>query len=162
MVDTKDLHKQLFALLKGGQAHAGFDDVIKDFPAEKRGVKPAGLPYSGWQLLEHLRIAQHDILHYSKNVHGKYHSPKWPEGYWPKSPEPPSEKAWSDSIHHIKADAKEFEELIKDPKSNLSEPFPWADEGQNLLREALLIADHNAYHLGEIVALRRILGIWNS
>lgn len=155
-----ELHKQLLALLKGGQAHAGFDEVIKDFPVEKRGVKPAGLPYSAWQLLEHLRIAQHDILRFSKNHDGKYESPKWPEGYWPQSPEPPSEKAWDSSIQRIKADQKEFEELLVDPASSLELPFPWGD-GQNLLREALLIADHNAYHLGEIVAVRRILGIWN-
>jgi hypothetical protein len=162
MVDMKDIHKQLLALLKGGQAHAGLDDVLKNFPADKRGVKPAGLPYSGWQLLEHMRITQHDILRYCKNFDGKYHSPKWPEGYWPRSAEPPDEKSWSHAIQQIKADEKEFVELLKDPKSNLSAPFPWADEGQNLLREALLIADHNAYHLGEIVALRRVLGIWHA
>lgn len=155
-----ELHNQLLALLKGGQAHASFDEVIKNFPADKRGVKPAGLPYSAWQLLEHIRIAQHDILHFSKNHDGKYQSPKWPEGYWPKSPEPPNEKAWDEAIRQIQADQKEFEGLIADPKNSLEQPFPWG-EGQNLLREALLIADHNAYHLGEIVAVRRILGIWN-
>ena len=153
------IHKELLALMKGGNAHAGMDEVLKDFPAEKRGVTPAGLPYCGWQLLEHIRMAQHDILHFSKNHDGKYHSPKWPEGYWPKSPEPPNEKAWDEAIHHIHADLKEFEELLKDPKNDLVAPFPWGD-GQNLLRQALLIADHAAYHLGEIVALRRILGIW--
>jgi hypothetical protein len=154
-----EVHKQLLAFLKGGNAHAGFDEVIKDFPAEKRGVKPTGLPYSAWQLLEHIRIAQHDILRFSKNYDGKYESPKWPDGYWPKSPEPPNEKAWDDSVRRFKADQKEFEELLVDPKSNLELSFPWG-EGQNLLREAMLIADHNAYHLGEIVAVRRILGIW--
>lgn len=161
MAESKELTKQLIALLKGGNAHAGLDEVVKDFPAAKRGVKPEGLPYSGWQLLEHIRIAQHDILHFSTNHDGKYQSPKWPESYWPKSAEPPSEKAWNDSVHQIKADAKTFEDLIKDPKNDLFKPFPWG-EGQNLLREALLVADHNAYHLGEIVALRRILGIWQK
>ncbi len=161
MAKRDEIEKQLLALLKDGQAHASFDDVVKDFPADRRGVKPAGLPYSGWQLLEHIRITQHDILRFSKNHDGKYHSPKWPEGYWPKSPEPPNEKAWNDSIHQWKADLKEFEELLKDPKTDLAEPFPWG-EGQNLLREALLIADHTAYHLGEIVALRRNLGIWHK
>jgi len=154
-----ELHKQLLALLKGGNAHASFDEAIKDFPAEKRGVKPAGLPYSAWQLLEHIRIAQHDIVRFSKNTDGRYHSPKWPEGYWPKDPDPPGPRAWDESIQHIKADQKEFEDLLKD--GDLKKPFPWGD-GQNLLREALLIADHNAYHVGEIVALRRILGIWRS
>lgn len=161
MAGRNELEKQLVDLLKGGNAHANFDDVVKDFPADRRGVKPAGMPYSGWQLLEHIRIAQHDILRFSKNHDGKYHSPKWPESYWPESPEPPNEKAWSESIRHIKADLKEFEELLKDHKNDLAAPFPWGD-GQNLLRQALLIADHNAYHLGEIVALRRVLGIWHS
>jgi hypothetical protein len=154
-----ELQKQLLALLKGGNAHAGFDEVVKDFPAEKRGVKPAGLPYSAWQLLEHIRIAQHDIVRFSKNHDGNYESPKWPDGYWPKSPDPPNDHAWNESIRQIKADEKEFAELLADPNSDLEQPFPWG-EGQNLLREALLIADHNAYHLGEIVAVRRILGIW--
>jgi hypothetical protein len=161
MAENKEVQKQLLAFLKGGNAHAGLDEVVKGFPAERRGVKPAGLPYSGWQLLEHIRITQHDILHFSKNYDGKYHSPKWPDGYWPKSPEPPNEKAWDLAIEHIEADRKDFEELLKDPKSDLAKPFPWG-EGQNLLREALLIADHTAYHLGEIVALRRILGIWHK
>lgn len=159
MADNKELQKQLLALLKGGNAHAGLDEVVQGFPADKRGVKPAGLPYSGWQLLEHIRLAQHDILHFSKNYDGKYRSPKWPDGYWPKPAEPPNEKAWDRTIEQIEADRKEFEELLNDPKNDLAKPFPWGD-GQNLLREALLIADHNAYHLGEIVALRRILGIW--
>lgn len=157
----EEVHKQLLALLKGGNAHATFDEAIKDFPAEKRGVKPAGLPYSAWQLLEHIRIAQHDIVRFSKNADGSYHSPKWPDGYWPKDPDPPNAKAWEESIHQIKADQKEFEALLKDADSDLEKPFAWGD-GQNLLREALLIADHNAYHVGEMVALRRILGIWHS
>ena len=159
MAETDELRKQLLALLKGENAHASFDEVIKDFPAEKRGVKPAGLPYSAWQLLEHIRIAQHDILRFCKNYDGNYHSPKWPEGYWPKSPDPPSEKAWDNSISQINADRKEFEELINDSKNDLDKAFAWGD-GQNLLREALLIADHMAYHLGEIVTVRRILGVW--
>jgi hypothetical protein len=161
MSGTNEIQKQILAFLKGGNAHATLDEAVKDFPVDKRGKKPNGLPYSAWQLLEHIRIAQHDILRFSKNYDGKYQSPKWPEGYWPKSPEPPSEKAWTDSIHQIKADLKEFEDLLKDPKSNLTETFPWGD-GQNLLREALLIADHSAYHLGEIVAVRRMLSAWKD
>ena len=157
----QELHKQLLALLKGGNAHVDFDNAVKDFPAEKRGVKPAGLPYSAWQLLEHIRIAQEDILHFSKNHDGKYKSPNWPDDYWPKSPDPPNAKAWDESIRQVKHDLKEFEKLVQDPKADLTTPFPWGD-GQNLLRQALLIADHNAYHLGELVAVRRILGIWHS
>ncbi len=161
MALNDELHKQLLALLKGGNAHAGLDEVVKDFPADKRGVKPHGMPYSAWQLLEHLRIAQHDILRFSKNHDGQYRSPKWPDDYWPESAEPPDHHAWERTIKQIKADQKEFEELLADPKVKLDEPFAWGD-GQNLLREALLIADHNAYHLGEIVALRRALGAWRG
>lgn len=161
MAKQDELRNQLLSFLKGGNAHAGFDEVLKGFPADKREIKPAGLPYSAWQLLEHIRIAQHDIVRYSKNYDGKYQSPKWPEGYWPKSAEPPNEKAWEESIRHINSDRKEFEELLRDPSGDLEKPFPWGD-GQNLLREAILIGDHAAYHLGEIVAVRRILGIWHS
>lgn len=161
MSGTNEIQKQVIAFLKGGNAHATLDEAVKDFPVDQRGKKPNALPYSAWQLLEHMRIAQHDILRFSKNYDRKYQSPKWPEDYWPKSPEPPSEKAWNDSIQQIKADLKEFEELLKDPNSDLTEAFPWGD-GQNLLREALLIADHSAYHLGEIVALRRMLGAWKD
>ena len=161
MPGRNELEKQLLAFLKGGNAHVTFDDAVRDFPADRHGVKPAGLPYSGWQLLEHIRITQHDILRFSKNHDGKYQSPEWPEGYWPQSPEPPNEKAWSHSIHQYKADLKEFEGLLQDSKNDFEKPFPWGD-GQNLLREALLIADHTSYHLGEIVALRRVLGIWHK
>ena len=98
---NEELHKQLLALLKGGNAHAGLDEVVKDFPAEKRGVKPEGLPYSAWQLLEHIRIAQHDIVRFSKNHGGQYRSPKWPEAYWPESPEPPNAHAWEKTIKQI-------------------------------------------------------------
>ena len=127
MAGRNELEKELVDLLKGGNAHANFDDVVKDFPADRRGVKPTGMPYSGWQLLEHIRIAQHDILRFSTNHDGKYHSPKWPEGYWPESPEPPSEKAWSESIRHINADLKEFEGLLTDHKNDLAKPFPWGE-----------------------------------
>ncbi|ABF41355.1 conserved hypothetical protein [Candidatus Koribacter versatilis Ellin345] len=161
MTLNQELHKQLLALLKGGNAHATLDEAVKDFPADKHGVKPQGVPYSAWQLLEHIRIAQHDILRFSKNHDGSYKSPKWPEGYWPESPEPPNAGAWEKTIKQIKADQKEFEELLGDTKTKLDEPFPWGD-GQNLLRQALLIADHNAYHLGEIVAVRRMLGAWHG
>ena len=154
-----ELRKQLIALLQGGNAHATLDEVVANFPADQRGVTPEGLPYSAWQLLEHIRIAQHDILHFSTNHDGKYQSPKWPEAYWPTSPEPPDAKAWDHSISQIKADLKAFEALLQNEKNDLEAPFAWGD-GQNLLREALLIADHNAYHLGEIVALRRVLGVW--
>lgn len=156
-----ELRKQLLALLRGGQAHATFDDAIEDFPADLRGVVPENLPYSAWQLLEHLRITQRDILNFSAPPTGGYHAIKWPDDYWPKSVEPPTQHAWDQSIAAIRTDLKHFEDLIRKPDSDLFKPFRWGD-GQNLLREALLIADHTAYHLGELVVLRRILGVWHK
>jgi hypothetical protein len=156
-----ELRKQLVALLEGGQAHLTFDDAIKDFPAELRGTVPQNLPYSAWQLLEHLRITQRDILNFSAPPTGGYHAIEWPDDYWPRSVEPPTQKAWDQSIAAIRTDLKHFEDLIKKPESDLFKPFRWGD-GQNLLREALLIADHTAYHLGELIVLRRLLGAWHK
>jgi hypothetical protein len=159
--EQTELRKQILELLRGGQAHATFDEAIKDFPAKHRGTVPPNLPYSAWQLLEHLRIAQRDILQFSAPPTGGYHPLQWPAEYWPKSPEPPSAHAWDASIAAIRKDLELFEALITKPDSDLFKPFRWGD-GQNLLREALLMADHTAYHLGELVVLRRILGIWHK
>ena len=159
--EQAELRKQILDLLHGGQAHVTFDDAIKAFPAEHRATVPPNLPYSAWQLLEHLRIAQRDILNFSAPPTGGYHPLQWPEEYWPKSPEPPSAHAWDASIAAIRKDLEHFEALITKPDSDLFKPFRWGD-GQNLLREALLIADHTAYHLGELVVLRRVLGIWHK
>jgi hypothetical protein len=159
--ESIEIRKQLVAMLQGGQAHATFDDAVKNFPAEMRGKVVEGLPYSAWQLLEHLRITQRDILNFSAPPTGGYHPIKWPDDYWPKSPEPPSASAWESSIATILEDREHFEALITRPDADLAKPFRWGD-GQNLLREALLIADHTAYHLGELVVLRRLLGIWHS
>ncbi len=156
-----ELRKQLLALLDGGQAHITFDDAVKDFPAELRGTVPPNLPYSAWQLLEHLRITQRDILNFSAPPTGGYHAIEWPDDYWPKSVEPPTQQAWDQSIAAIRTDLKNFEDLIKKTESDLFKPFRWGD-GQNLLREALLIADHTAYHLGELIVLRRLLGAWHK
>lgn len=153
--------KQLKALLEGGQAHAGFDKAVADFPVDARGVVPAGLPYSAWQLLDHLRIAQRDILNFSAPPTGGYHGLKWPEDYWPKSPMPPSPGAWDAAIETIHEDRAKFEALLERPGVDLHRPFLWGD-GQTLFREALLIADHNAYHVGEMVMLRRLLGVWDT
>jgi hypothetical protein len=158
---SAELRKQLVDLLRGGQAHATFDEVIKDFPVEHRGTVPANLPYSAWQLLEHLRIAQRDILNFSAPPTGGYHPLKWPDAYWPESPEPPSAHAWDATIGAIRKDLEHFEALISKPEADLFKPFRWGD-GQNLLREALLVADHAAYHLGELVVLRRLLGAWHK
>lgn len=156
------LQKELRALLDGGQAHATFDDAVSTFPESLRGVVPAGLPYSAWQILEHLRIAQRDILDFSSNSDGSYKSLRWPEDYWPAHPEPPTVEAWEQSIAQVRGDRKAFEKLLDSTDDAvLVEAFPWGD-GQSLLREALLIADHAAYHIGEMIVLRRLLGAWKK
>jgi len=159
---SKALRKQLQALLDGGQAHATFDEAVKDFPARLRGVVPEGLPYSAWQILEHLRIVQRDILDFSRNTDGSYKERKWPQDYWPKSAEPDDEGAWERSIGQIRADRDAFEKLLKaSDDTALVTPFAWG-AGQSLLREALLIADHDSYHIGELVVVRRLVGAWKK
>ena len=153
------IRKQLVELLRGGQAHATFEDVVKNFPPKLRGVVPAGLPYSAWQVLEHIRIAQDDILRFSMNHDGSYRSPKWPEGYWPKSPAPPEAKSWERSVQQVQDDCDQMIRLVSDPANDLLTAFPWG-EGQNLLRESLLVADHTSHHLGELIVIRRLLGAW--
>jgi hypothetical protein len=154
------LRTEIQKLLDGGQAHATFDDAVKDLPVDLRGVVPGHLPYSAWQLVEHMRIAQRDILDFSSATDGSYKPLEWPESYWPKSPEPPDPQAWDNAVRHIRADRKEFEKLLKAADdAELVAPFSWG-EGQTLLREAFLIADHNAYHTGELILLRRLLGSW--
>jgi hypothetical protein len=155
------LRKQLLTLLQGGEAHTTFEDAVKDFPANLRGAVPPNLPYSAWQLLEHMRIAQRDILNFSAPPTGGYHPLKWPDAYWPESPEPLSVQAWDHSVAAIRKDREHFEALIQKPEADLFKPFRWGN-GQNLLREALLIADHNAYHIGELVLLRRLLDVWHK
>jgi DinB superfamily len=155
------VRKELIALLQGGQAHLTFDEAVKNFPAELRAAVPPQLPYSAWQILEHIRIAQRDILHFSAPPTGGYHPIKWPDDYWPKSPEPPSPHAWDQSIAAVHTDLKHFIGLIENPSADLYKPFRWGD-GQNLLREALLLADHNSHHLGELIILRRLLGAWHK
>jgi DinB superfamily len=161
MAESAEVVKELLALLEGKQAHAGFEKAVKDFPAELRGVVPEKLPYSAWQLIEHLRITQRDILEFSAPPTGGYQHKEWPKAYWPESAGPPYPGAWDETLAAIRADQKAFEALLQKPGVDLYKPFRWGD-GQNLLREAMLIADHNAYHLGELVVLRRLLGIWNS
>ncbi len=166
MADAKtlgtELRRELIALLDGGQAHATFEDAVKDLPAKLRGIVPEGLPYSGWQIVEHLRIAQRDILEFSDNADGSYKPMKWPDAYWPKSAEPPDAEAWEKSLGAIRADRKAFDKLVHAADdAELVKAFEWGD-GQTLLREALLIADHNAYHTGELIVVRRLLGAWKK
>jgi hypothetical protein len=150
------LRQHLIELLKGGSAHARFEEAIAGIPAKLRGQKPAGLPHSPWMLLEHLRIAQSDILQFSCNR--KHKSPEWPRGYWPRS-EAPQIAAWNTSVTKFRQELKTMQSLVADPKIDLFARIPWGD-GQTILREALLLADHNAYHVAQLVDVRRVLGIW--
>jgi hypothetical protein len=152
-----ELRKHLLDVLDGGHAHASFDNVIADFPAKLRGEVPKGLPHSGWMLLEHMRLAQWDILDFSRNP--KYKSMKWPQDYWPKTPAPPDAAAWEKSVKSFRDDLDAMKKLVNDPKTDLFAKIPWG-EGQTTLREALLVADHNSHHLGQLIDVRRLLGIW--
>jgi len=151
------LRQHFVYLLKGGGAHVHFEDAIAGFPKSKRGVFAKGLPHTGWQLLEHTRIAQWDILEFSRDA--KHVSPDFPGGYWPKTPLPPNDAAWEKSWKSFQNDLNAMIALVKNPNTNLYAKIPHGS-GQTVLREALLLADHNAYHLGQIVDLRRALGAW--
>ncbi|MCG8511436.1 MAG: DinB family protein [Rhodospirillales bacterium] len=154
---NSDLRDHILWLLRGGHAHIGFDDAIADLPVELRGQTPPGLPHSPWRLVEHIRIAQWDILEFSRRA--DHVSPDFPEGYWPQGDAPSDADAWDASVTAFQQDAEQMQALIADPQNDLLAPFPWGS-GQTLLREALLIADHNAYHIGQLVAVRRALGVW--
>jgi hypothetical protein len=151
------LREHVVALLKGGGAHVHFMDAIDGFPEAKRGTYVEGLPHTGWQLLEHARIAQWDIVEFSRDP--KHVSPGFPEGYWPKTPGPADEAGWNKCVEAFRRDLQEMIKLVKNPKSDLFAKISHG-EGQTLLRQALLLADHNAYHLGQLVDLRRALGAW--
>jgi hypothetical protein len=153
----QSLRQELLDLLGGGKAHAKFEDVIKGLPPKLRGVKPAKLPHSPWMLLEHLRLGQWDILEFSRDA--KHVSPAWPAGYWPKTEAPPNAAAWNKSMRQFRRDLKAMQELVANPKTDLFARIPWGD-GQTILREALLVADHNAYHIAQLVDVRRMLGAW--
>ena len=160
MKNDKALREQLIDLLAGGSAHAKFDDVVKELPLKLRGTRPASFPHSPWMLLEHLRLAQWDILEFSRN--SKYVSPEWPVGYWPKTEAPPNSAAWNRAIEEFRRDLKAMQDMVATPKTDLFALIRWGDDGQTILREALLLADHNAYHLGQFVDLRRLLGAWKG
>jgi hypothetical protein len=149
------LQQHLVNLLSMEGAHVSFDEAIKNFPKDIRGRKPSGAPHTPWQLLEHLRIAQSDILEFSRDA--KHKSPKWPEGYWPKSEAPPNDGAWDKSVAAFRQDLEAMKKLVfHATDEQLYAPIPHGD-GQTLLREALLVADHNAYHLGQLVYARKTL-----
>ena len=159
MIRDRALRDHLLFLLRGGGAHVDCESFIADFPIDLINRKTDGVPYTPWQVLEHMRIAQWDILEFSRDP--KHISPKWPEGYWPKSAKPPSDAAWKKSIASIQRDILAMQKLVEDPKTDLFAKIPHGN-GQNILREALLIADHNAYHIGQMLLLRRLIGAWKE
>ena len=155
----KALRDHVQYLLRGGGAHLSFEEAVAHLPPAARGARAEGIPYTPWQILEHLRIAQWDILEFSRNP--AHVSPDFPEGYWPDSEAPPSEKAWDTSVASFRSDLKAMQDLVADPATDLFAPIPHG-KGQTILREALLVADHNAYHLGQLVVIRRALGAWHD
>ena len=156
-MNDQKLREHLIELLQGGHAHLTSRAAIADMPVEKQGPKPPGLPHTPWRLLEHMRIAQWDILRFSIDPH--HVSPEFPAGYWPEGDAPPDATAWDRSVEAFRADLKAMMDLVSDPKTDLFAPIPHG-QGQTILREALLVADHNAYHLGQLVTVRRLLGAW--
>jgi uncharacterized damage-inducible protein DinB len=146
----------LAKLLAWEEAHAGFDAAISDIPEDVRGTRVSGL-HSLWELLEHLRITQHDILDFSRNA--GYEEKRWPQDYWPATPAPPSASAWNESVAQFKRDREAFQELALDPAVDLTAKIPHGD-GQTCMRELALAADHAAYHVGQLVLVRQLLGIW--
>jgi hypothetical protein len=156
-VNDAGLRKHLIELLRSRGAHADFDEAIDGLPEGLRGARVKDVPFTAWRLVEHLRLAQWDILEFSRNA--KHKSPQWPEGYWPEADAPPNAGAWDASVAAFRRDLGEMEKLVKDPSNNLFTPIPHG-QGQTLLREALLVADHNSYHVGQLILLRRLLGAW--
>ena len=148
------MRNHLVAMLEGGHSHDPFEKALSDWKPELRGVRPAGGNHSPWELLEHMRIAQWDILEFSRSA--RHVSPKWPDGYWPETVEPPSEDAWDESIEWYAGDRQLMIDLILDPKVDLHARIPHGD-GQTVLREAVTLATHNSYHIGQLMTLKRIL-----
>ena len=159
MPPYQSLREHVLYLLRGGGAHLSFDAAVADLPAALRGVRPSGLPHTPWRLVEHMRLCQRDILEFSTNP--DYREPAWPDDYWPPGDGPPDPAAWDGSIDHFRRDLAAMADLVADPATDLLAPIAWGD-GQTILREALLVADHNAYHLGQLVTVRRLLGAWRD
>jgi hypothetical protein len=152
--ENATLREQLVAAMRGDQSHLEFTAAVEDFPVDLAGARPPGVAHTAWQLLEHMRIAQHDILEFSRNPHHK--SPQFPEGYWPPTEAPPDGIAWQGSVATFRKEAKEMEDLILDANHDLYLPIDGGN-GQNLLREAFVLASHNSYHLGQLEFLKKML-----
>ena len=157
MNQNDSLRQQLIKLLDWQDAHVNFDAAVEGIPPALQGVRPEGLPYSPWELLEHMRLTQSDILNFCRNP--DYKAPKWPAEYWPKTTSPPTPNDWQESITAFRADRQSLQSLIADPALDLYAEIPHG-EGQMYLREVLLVADHSAYHVGELIAVRRLHGLW--
>ncbi len=158
-MEEKVLREQLVALLRGGEAHIKADGALAGVSPQFRNVRPAAEAHSVWEELEHLRIAQEDILRYT--IDASWKSPKWPEGYWPANPQTVTDEMWKASVDGFLADLEEMIKVVQEPKLDLTSKIPHGD-GQTYLREILLVADHNAYHLGQIVQARKLLGDWHG
>lgn len=158
-MSDQSLREHLVYLLEGGGAHLHFQQAVADLPAELRGAKVDGVPHTPWRLLEHMRICQWDILEFSRNP--QHVSPDFPEGYWPENDAPADAESWDRSVRAFQDDLRAMIGLVVNPSTDLYAPIPHGD-GQTILREALLVADHNAYHLGQLVVLRRCLGAWED
>lgn len=155
MTNDKALRDHLLKYIDWDNAHLKFDDAVKDFPPALRGQRPPGSPHSAWELLEHLRIAQWDILEFTRDPN--HVSPKFPDGYWPAGEAPPNDTAWDESVAAYRKDLRALAELTADESVDLYALIPHGD-GRTVLRQILLTADHNAYHLGQLVLVKRILG----
>ncbi len=149
--------EQLLALLRGGNAHMSFDEAVANFPLERINERPPNVPYTPWHILEHLRRTQRDILDFVRDPN--YREQTWPDDYWPAPEQQADQSDWAATIDAFRADLKAVQALVSDPASDLSAPVPYG-QGQTLLREILLVADHNAYHIGEFAVLRQVLGTW--
>jgi hypothetical protein len=150
------LREQLISLLEGGNAHLSFDDFVKDFPVDKCGVRLEGLPYTAWQVLEHMRIAQWDILEFSRDAN--HASPKWPKGYWPAEDQTGSPALWNETVEKFQTDLDAFSDLVRDAATDLYAQIPHGT-GQTILREALVLADHTSNHLGALILMSRMLAV---
>ena len=158
-MDEDFLRRHVLELLRGGHAHATHEQALADFPVDRVNDRPPGVPYSAWQVLEHMRIAQRDILDFTRDP--SYREPRWPDDYWPPEDETADERRWQESLEGFRRDYQAVLDLAADPATDYAHAIPWGN-GQTMLREFLLVADHNAYHVGELVLLRRALGIWKS
>ncbi|MGH9324025.1 MAG: DinB family protein [Vicinamibacteria bacterium] len=154
-----EIREQTLRALRGGSAHLDVIEALRDVPPEARGRKAPGLPHTPWQLLEHLRIAQEDILEFARNP--EHESPKFPSGYWPESESPPDDSAWETSLERFRSDLEALQEVVANRAVDLTEPLPHLD-GPTWFREVMLVVSHNAYHVGQVVLTRRALGAWES